>query len=94
MIDLVIESNELILENNVKDFRDWKKTDSDRFIQLIRLVIIKDLDAVVNKVDYIICLWDTSILNGGGTHGEITISYYYKKPTTENCRIIRKKRRR
>ncbi len=75
----VIESKKLILENNAKDFRNWKKTDSDRFIQFICVAISKDLDAVVNKVDYIICLWVTNVLNGGGTHSEITIGYYHKK---------------
>ena len=80
VIDPVIESKKLIIENNAKDFRDWKKNDPDRFIKFIRLAISKDLDAVVNKVDYIISLWDKSVLNGGGTHGEITIAYHYNKP--------------
>ena len=80
VIDPVINSKKLIMENNAKDFRLWKSTNPDRFIEFIRLAISQDLDAVVNKADYLICLWDKSVLNGGGTHGEITIGYHYNKP--------------
>ena len=80
VIDPVIESKKLIAENNAKDFRNWKQTDPDRFIEFIRLAIKKDLDGVVNKADYIICLWDKSVFKSGGTHGEVTLSHYSRKP--------------
>ena len=68
----VFESNKLITENDAKDFRKWKESDPDRFRNFIRLAIKIDLDGVVNKADYVICLWDESVLKGGGSHGEIT----------------------
>ena len=79
-IDPVIESKKLIAENNAKDFRNWKETDPDKFIEFIRLAIKKDLDGVVDKSDYIICLWDKSVFKGRGTHGEVTLAHYSRKP--------------
>ena len=80
VIDPVIESKKLITDHNAKDFRNWKESDPDRFIEFIRLAIKKDLDGVLKKADYIICLCDKSILIGGGTHGEVTLAYYKRKP--------------
>ena len=80
VIDPVIELKNLISENNVKDFRNWKATDPDKFIEFIRLAIKKDLDGIVDKSDYIICLWDKSVFKGGGTHGEVTFAHYSRKP--------------
>ena len=79
-IDPVIESKKLIAENNAKDFRNWKETDPDKFIEFIRLAIKKDLDGIVDKSDYIICLWDKSVFKGRGTHGEFTLAHYSRKP--------------
>ena len=79
-IDPVIESKKLIAENNAKDFRNWKETDPDKFIEFIRLAIKKDLDGVVDKSDYIICLWDKSVFKSRGTHGEVTLAHYSRKP--------------
>lgn len=79
-IDPVIESKKLIAENNAKDFRNWKETAPDKFIEFIRLAIKKDLDGVVDKSDYIICLWDKSVFKGGGIHGEVTLAHYSRKP--------------
>ena len=43
-------------------------------------IIKLDLNAVVNKSDYLIVKWDESVLKGGGTHGEVTMAYWMKKP--------------
>ena len=48
--------------------------------KFIRLAIKKDLDGVVDKSDYIICLWDKSVFKGGGIHGEVTLAHYSRKP--------------
>ena len=34
----------------------------------------------IREADYVICLWDESVLKGGGSHGEITLAYYNHKP--------------
>ena len=46
----------------------------------INKIIKVDLDAVVHKSDYLIVKWDESVFRGGGTHGEVTMAYWLKKP--------------
>ena len=46
----------------------------------IRLLINQDLKNVIAEVDYLIVLWDESILYGGGTHGEVTMAYWVDRP--------------
>lgn len=60
-------------------FRKWKVVDYPRFKTTVRKLIRKDLEAIVNRIDYIICFWDGGVLRGGGTHGEITLAYYLGK---------------
>ena len=56
------------------------KSDPEEYKKLIRKIIDIDIDAVVNKSDYLIVNWEKSVFRGGGTHGEITMAYYFKKP--------------
>ena len=42
--------------------------------------IISAIDGVINKADYVICLWDDGVVKGGGTHGEVTIAYHFNIP--------------
>ena len=35
---------------------------------------------LINKADYVICLWDEAVFKGGGTHGEVTLAYHYNIP--------------
>ena len=52
----------------------------DEYKKIIRRIIKVDLEAVVKKVDYLIVNWDKSVFRGGGTHGEVTIAYWFQKP--------------
>ena len=65
---------------NSDDFRLMKRSDPEQYKKLIRQIIKIDLDAVVNSADYLIVKWDESVFKGGGTHGEVTIAYWLKKP--------------
>ena len=80
VIDPVVESKKLIKNYKEVEFRSWKQTDPKKYIDIIRIAIKKDLDAVVNKADYIICLWDENVFKGAGTASEVTFAYYHKKP--------------
>ena len=80
VIDPVVESKKLIKNYKETEFRSWKQTDPKKYIDIIRIAIKKDLDAVVNKADYIICLWDENVFKGAGTHSEVTFAYYHNKP--------------
>ncbi|HIA95096.1 MAG TPA: hypothetical protein EYO16_07445 [Candidatus Marinimicrobia bacterium] len=80
VIDPVLESEKLVIQNDAKDYRDWKTTNPGKFKEFIRLLINQDLRAVIGKADYLIVLWDESILYGGGTHGEVTMAYWVDRP--------------
>ncbi len=80
VFDPVVESQKLMKNYDEEEFRLWKQTDPKKYVEVIRLAIKKDLDAVVSKADYIICLWDENVFKGAGTHSEVTFAYYYNKP--------------
>lgn len=80
VIDPVFETAKLVTKTESQNYRDWKSSDPDKFKKFVRLVIDNDLNLVVNKADYLICLWNNEVLTGGGTHGEVTMAYYQSKP--------------
>ncbi len=80
VIDPVIETAKLVEKTDSQDYRNWKTSNPNKFREFVRHAIDNDLNSVVNKSDYIICLWDNEVLSGGGTHGEVTMAYYHNKP--------------
>ena len=76
----VIETKNIIGHLNANNFRSMKKTDPIKYKNKIREIIKLDLEAVINDSDYLIVKWDKSVLKGGGTHGEVTMAYWIKKP--------------
>jgi len=80
VIDPVIETTNLVEKTESQNYRNWKTTDPNKFKEFVRHAIDNDLNSVVNKSDYIICLWNKEVLSGGGTHGEVTMAYYHNKP--------------
>ena len=76
----VIETEKIIGHLDASNFRTMKKTDPIKYKKIIRKIIKLDLEAVINNSDYLIVKWDKSVLKGGGTHGEITMAYWIKKP--------------
>ena len=80
VVDPVKSSRQLVDETNSHDYKSWKKFDREKYKAFIRQLIRQDLDGVINKADYVICLWDEGVVKGGGTHGEVTIAYHYNIP--------------
>ncbi len=80
VIDPVIESRAIIEKTNSYDYKLWKVSNPEKYKNFLRSFIDNDLNLIINKADYLIVLWDQNVLKGGGTHGEITISYYINKP--------------
>ena len=76
----VLETNNIIGHLNPSIFRSMKKTDPIEYKNIIREIIKLDLEALINDSDYLIVKWDKSVLKGGGTHGEVTMAYWIKKP--------------
>jgi hypothetical protein len=90
-IDPVLESEKMVIAHDAEDYRDWKTTDPEKFKEFIRLLINQDLRAVIGKVDYLIVLWDESVLYGGGTHGEVTMAYWVDRPVFLVNRLSKEK---
>jgi hypothetical protein len=80
VIDPVIETAHLVEKTKSQNYRNWKTSNPNKFKKFVRQAVDNDLNAVVNKADYLICLWNNDVLSGGGTHGEITLAYYHNKP--------------
>ena len=76
----VVETKKIIGHLNSSNFRAMKKADPIKYKNIIRKIIKLDLEAVINDSDYLIVKWDESVLKGGGTHGEVTMAYWIKKP--------------
>jgi len=80
VIDPVLESEKMVIAHEAEDYRKWKTTNPQKFKEFIRLLINQDLRAVIGKADYLIVLWDESVIHGGGTHGEVTMAYWVDRP--------------
>ena len=80
VIDPVKKSRQLVDETQSHDYRLWKNSDRGKYKAFVRQLIRQDLDGVINKADYVICLWDEGVVKVGGTHGEVTIAYHYNIP--------------
>ena len=76
----VIETRSIIKNMDLIDFRTMKKTSPFEYKKIIRKIIKIDLDAVVHGSDYLIVKWDKSVFKGGGSHGEVTMAHWFKKP--------------
>lgn len=72
----------LMSEEERQGFRLWKAQDEHwpRFQEVVRRIIHRDLQLILNDTDYIIAYWDESVLGGGGTHGELTLAYWFGIP--------------
>jgi hypothetical protein len=49
-----------LTDEEAAKFREWKKTDVERFRRVVRKIIQFDLDLIENKADYLICHLDVS----------------------------------
>lgn len=87
VIDPVITSQQLVDEHSAEEYRQWKIEDPDRFVEFVRKAVNLDLDNVMHKSDYIICLWNEYVLKGGGTHGEVTMAYHSDVPVYLVCEM-------
>ncbi len=66
-----------LTDEEVAGFREWKRTDLERFRRVVRKIIQFDLELIENKADYVICYWDEVAAAGtsGGTPAELTAAY-------------------
>ncbi|HFE64163.1 MAG TPA: hypothetical protein ENK14_07090 [Caldithrix sp.] len=82
-----LEESHVLTAEEFRHFREWKANDLPRFRRVVHKIIQTDISTLLNKVDYIICLWDEYVLHGGGTHGELTMAYWHEIPVYMVTRI-------
>jgi hypothetical protein len=75
-----LEEKHLLTPEEFQKFRQWKTTDLLRFRKVVHRIIHNDITMLLQRVDYIICLWDEHVLAGGGTQGELTMAFWQKIP--------------
>ncbi len=80
VINPVEESKTLMLKEGARNYREWKHRNPQRYIDFIRKCIDRDLRAIMQEVDYVICLWNEAVSKGAGTHGEVTVAYQRRLP--------------
>lgn len=61
-------------------FRSWKRADPERYRAVLRKIIHYDLDMLEERADYVVCYWDRWCVQGGGTHGELTMAFRRRIP--------------
>jgi len=76
----LVEENKYLTPAELATFRTYKESDLPRFQAIVRKLIRGDLQALMNEIDYIICLWDVYAMKGGGTYGELTVAFYRNIP--------------
>ena len=66
-----------LTEEEVRHFREWKKTDVERFRRVVRKIIQFDLDMVENRADYVVCCLngEGAATTSGGTSSELTFAH-------------------
>src|ERR1022692_4105100 len=60
-----------LTETEVTSFREWKRTDLERFRAVVRKIIQFDLDLIEGNADYLICYWDERAGQSAGTAAEL-----------------------
>ena len=80
VIDPVLMYRGTAIKENAEEYRLLKSSQPEKYKSFIRRIIHSDIDAIISKADYLICLWDKHVIKGGGTHAEVTFGYWYHKP--------------
>jgi len=78
--DPTVEEFQILTPEESSQFRELKQKNLPRFKSVVSKLIDHDLKTLTSSIDYVICYWDQYVLNGGGTHGEVTVSYHYDIP--------------
>jgi nucleoside 2-deoxyribosyltransferase len=69
-----------LTEEELRQFRRWKREDPARFREVVRKIIAWDLDRIEHRTDYVVALWDEASARGGGTAAELTLAHRLGKP--------------
>lgn len=80
VFDPAIQETDVLSPAERQNFRRWKVTDYSKFTVAIRKIIERDLTQLTTQTDLVICYWDEYVLQGAGTHGELTLAHHFGIP--------------
>lgn len=83
--DPALDEMKNLTETEVREFRQWKTSDLQRFQQTIRKIIAYDLDLIEHRCDALVCYWDQYAGRGAGTQGELTYAHRIGMPVYMIC---------
>jgi hypothetical protein len=73
--DPSLDEKKNLSEEELANFRAWKRNDLERFQQTIRKIIAYDLDLIEQHVDAVVAYWDEHASKGAGSQAELTIAH-------------------
>jgi hypothetical protein len=62
-------------DHEMRHFREWKRSDLNRFRATLRKIIAWDLDWVEHKCDCVVAFWDEHAQRGAGSGAELTMAH-------------------
>ena len=81
------EKKGLLTDEEVREFRSWKKTDLRRFQLTVRKIISYDIDWVERRCDCVIAYWDEHAGRGAGTQAELSFAHRRGIPVYLVCAV-------
>src|SRR5512142_2981841 len=73
--DPATDEKKNLTEEEVRNFRAWKRSDLDRFRRTVRKIIAWDMEWIERRADCVVCYWDEHCSKGAGTQAELTVGY-------------------
>ena len=73
--DPATDEKKNLSEEEVRNFRAWKRSDLDRFRRTVRKIIAWDMEWIERRADCVVCYWDEHCSKGAGTQAELTAGY-------------------
>jgi len=81
------EKKGLFTDEEVREFRSWKKTDLPRFQQTVRKIIAYDIEWIERRCDCVIAYWDEHAGRGAGTQAELSFAHRRGVPVYLVCAV-------
>lgn len=73
--DPALDEKKNLTDDELRNFRAWKRTDLPRFRATIQKIIAYDLDLIEQRSDAVFAYWDEYAAQGAGSHGELTLAH-------------------
>ena len=73
--DPAADERKNLTDDELRNFREWKRTDLERFRATLRKIIRWDLDWIEHKAGCVVAYWDSFAGRGAGSQAEITLAY-------------------